>query len=804
MDKGPRPERYHFAGFELEPGERRLLAAGAVVPITSRAFDLLVALVERAGELVEKDDLLSRVWPRLVVEESNLPVQVSTLRKLLGQRSIETVPGRGYRFRAEVTTAAGRRSPAARMGNVAPPLTRFVGPAHRVEDCVRLLEGTRLLTLTGIGGIGKTRLMQEVAEACSGAFDDGVWFLDVSLLSDATQLPQSLASCLGASTMGGTDPLLIVTHAVRERRLLLMLDTCEHLLAACAEFVKQLLQSSRWVKVLATSREPLRLAGETTFALDPLATPSPFEVAAPDALSRFESVRLFMDRARTAHPEFALTPANADAIARICRQLDGLPLAIELAASLVRVLSPEAIADRLGSRFDLLKDADPTADPRHRTLKATLDWSYALLTPEAQLLLRQLAVFAGGWPPAAAQAVCGRAAGIDADVLDGLAGLVDKSLVMFEPTRGRYRMLDTVREYVRTRDAADGQVDASRRRHLAWLAAWAETTGPDLVGPREATCNAQIDDERDNILAALAWCQGGGGDGAAALRLAFALRRWICRSALDLGRPILGGVLARMDVRPRDSVRCRGLFAAGFLSYYAGAYDDARRCAEESLVIARVHGDKVRRADALVLLASACLGLDDRSAARAHVADGLALAGAAGDPVVLWDALTTVAEIAAVDGDLERAQSTYEESLAVARALGARDFTVVALLNLVRIALAQRNATRAHASLAEAAALANEIGSTRNAHAILSHCAGLAALRADWEHAVRFASASDRQLERLALHREPADEAVLAPLRAHATQALGAGALAATAAAGRQLPCEEAVCEVRRWLATAG
>ena len=454
MDACVRRERYVFGRFELQPEERRLYADNVAKPVTGRAFDLLVALAKRAGEVVTKDELLSRVWPKLVVEETNLQVQVSTLRKILGAEAIATVARRGYRLVPRVTTTSAPSDPGqSRKHNLPRPLTRFISSAGQIDACARMLDEARLVTLTGSGGSGKTRLLQETARSCLGRFDDGAWFVGLAAISDAGQLPQAVAAALGVTDTEGGDLAEIVRQYVKGRRMLLLLDNCEHIVQGCAEFARQLLQFSPHLRMLATSREPLRLAGEATLRLEPLSVPDPDAAASAESLSSFDAVRLFVDRAAAAQPGFALTDANASSVARICRRLDGIPLAIELAAPLVRVMSVAAIAERIPDRIDLLKAADPTTEPRHRTLQAALDWSYELLEPSERIVLRRMSIFSGSFTLEAAEAAgaCGELRA--ADLCEILSRLVEKSLIVFESKHDRYRLLETVRQYASSRAA---------------------------------------------------------------------------------------------------------------------------------------------------------------------------------------------------------------------------------------------------------------------------------------------------------------------------------------------------------------
>jgi len=462
-----RREQFRFDGFELQPDERLLLAHGAPVAIAPRAFDLLVALVTRGGRLVSKDDLLDAVWPRLVVEESNLQVHVSSLRKILGRDAIETTPGRGYRFVPVVRRlVVDRRSPFAPDGNLPPPGNSFVAPPGQPDTCRRLLERTRLLTLTGVPGVGKSRLLRETASACRGGFPDGVWLVDVAHLDSAEALPRALAAALRIAAVNGGSVHDALARHVEARAMLLLLDNCEPHVQACAELAKRLLLASAQLRVIASSREALRVTGEITVAVPPL--PVPPAPAPPDELVRFAAVRLFMERALAEHPAFLLTAGNAAAIAQICRRVDGLPLAIELVAPLVRQMTPQTIAERLrDSPLDVGITVD---DARHRTLWSALHESFRLLSEREQEVLLRLSVFTGGWTVAAAQCVCPDDAATADDVLECLASLVGKSFVAFQPERQRYSMLPIVRRYLQDRLGDDPAQDALRQRHRAWRA----------------------------------------------------------------------------------------------------------------------------------------------------------------------------------------------------------------------------------------------------------------------------------------------------------------------------------------------
>lgn len=762
---------YRFGAFELQPTQRRLLANGQATLLAARTFDVLQLLVENAGRLVTKDEILARVWHGLVVEENNVHVQVASVRRIVGAKSIENVAGHGYRFTLDVDAGDAPQPEAPpRVHNLPRQLTRFIGRGREVAECERLLATTRLLTLTGIGGLGKTRLSLEIAEGRLARYPDGVWLVELAPLRDARLVVHAIASALGVFEEGRGSLLAAVLKHVGTRRLLVVLDNCEHLLDECARVVKQLLQAAVGLTVVATSRERMHLAGETAYPLPSLSTPSAHTL---DALADSEAVRLFVDRASAAQPAFALSEGNAQAAGEICTRLDGIPLAIELAAARVRTFPVESIAQRLGDRFRLLKIGDPTLLPRQQTLQATIDWSYDLLSAPERTLLHRLAAFTGGWTLDAAESVAAGPGIEAADFLDLHGRLVEKSLVVAEPGLVRYRLLESVRLYALERLESSGEADATRARHFDFCLALAEAAAEHGGSEAEGSWYARLDAERENLRSAYAWCGRAEERARDALRLLSPLAGWLCVNEFGLGDPIMGADLARPGVQQRDRVRCQALGAAGWISYNRGRYDDACRYAEASLAIARELGDAEETASALIGLGTCCNGAGDRAAARRHLAAGLEAAREASRSMTRWAAPSSLADLDASEGRLDAAEPLYEEALRCARAMGSRHLIAIGLLNLARVSLSRRSERRAAVRMREAFAVFDDMGASRNLHAVLAFSAGLAALRGEWERAARLYAASDRELDRLGLRREPVDEGALAPLLGRAREALG-------------------------------
>ncbi len=537
------PIRYRFDSFRLVPCERALLQEGHPVRIGGRAFDVLHVLVEQHGHTVHKHELFDRVWPRLVVEENNLQVQVAALRKLLGAHAIATIPGRGYRFARPVVVEGANASdgaPADGPPADAPPpqsslparLPALYGRDADVAAIRTLLDEHAVVTIAGAGGIGKTRVAQAVGAAAGPAFADGVAWIEFAALSDAALVADAVARALGVAVLERQAPLDAALAALRGRRAMLILDSCEHLLDALAALVDRVCAAAPAVRVLVTSQEPLRATHEHVYRLGPLALPDP---ASPGEAMRAGAVALFAARAQAVEPRFRLEAGTLDAVAEICRRLDGIPLAIELAAARLPLLGLDGLRTRLDERFKLLTAGSRVVLRRHQTLRAALEWSHALLTADEQAVLRRLGVFAGTFTLEFAQAVACDAS-IDAwAVLDHLGALVDKSLVLAEgDPLPRYRLLETTRAFALEKLAEAGETGATLRAHAQALVDWLD---PLLERRRherlDAAEPALVAPELDNVRAACDWAARGHDD---ELAVALAGATWIVWAYGDAGR----------------------------------------------------------------------------------------------------------------------------------------------------------------------------------------------------------------------------------------------------------------------------
>jgi predicted ATPase/DNA-binding winged helix-turn-helix (wHTH) protein len=524
-----------FGRFEVAPRERRLLIDGFPASIGARAFDLLLALIERRDRLVTKRELLDLVWSGLVVEENNLQVQISTLRKLLGPQTIATIPGRGYRFSAALQgeDAAGPNAadggvpavslpphaPAKRLTNVPHDLPVLYGRAQEQQALQRLMSEHRLVTVVGAGGIGKSRLAQAVAHAATERYPDGAWMVELAGLAEPSRLPNTVAGALDILIEGQGHALDELIASIAAKTLVLVLDNCEHLLDAVNQLVEAVLREAPGVTLLATSQEPLHVPQEQQFRLVPLAVPA---TAAGCRAREFGALALFEARVRSVDQHFALDEDNVQLAIDICRRLDGLPLAIELAAARVGTLGLRAVRDKLDARFKLLTGSARASLRRHQTLRAALEWSHGLLTEPEQQVFRRLGVFAGSFTMELAQAVAADDGLDDWAVLDHMSALVDKSLVVTEPGEPpRYRLLESARAYALERLAGEETARVLRRHALGLLDFLRRVDDANLEGElRTDQYAALVVPELDNLRAAYGWATGADGDAAIAIALA--------------------------------------------------------------------------------------------------------------------------------------------------------------------------------------------------------------------------------------------------------------------------------------------
>ena len=639
--------------------------------------------------------------------------------------------------------------------------TSFVGRERETAQVRRALAVTPLVTLTGAGGCGKTRLALEVAGELVRSYPDGAWLVELAPLSEAGLVPQAVAAALGVREQPGRTLTDTLVDTLRRKKALLLMDNCEHLVGAAARLVDALLGACPRLRVLATSREPLGVAGEVSRRVPPLSVPDDDLPSAAGDLTRYEAPRLFVERARARLPDFELTPENARAVAEVCRRVDEIPLAIELATAWVTALAVEQVAERLEDSLGLLTGGARTATPRQQSLRGALDWSYGLLEEAERRMFGRLSVFAGGWTLEAAEAA-GTGDGLqENDVLDLLGRLVDKSLVVAQ-TAGdgtlRYRLLEPVRQYARERFEEYGEAEKVRRRHAEFFLALAEEAEPELAGARQLAWLEKLAAEHDNLRAALSWALGDPGAGGRAepgLRMATALARFWAVFGLSEGRGWLQKGLAQSGTASA-SVRAKALNEAGWVALFQG---DPRAVAmlEEGLTLFKELGDKSGAATAAANLgfALAHAGARERVAALREEAEALRREPLA--PRALAQLLAFLG-MAALDAyDYEQAIALPEQSLALHRELGDSNGVVVSLTALGMTTLEAGEPERAKPYFEENLRLLRNTGHRFGIAYCLLGLAGVAGEQLQPERAARLWGAAEDLRETIGMSLSPFD-----------------------------------------------
>ena len=731
LDSRVSPSR-RFASFELQPDERRLLDAGVPVAVGPRAFDLLVALVERAGHLVTKDELFERVWPKVIVEEAALQMQVSTLRKILGRDAIVTVTARGYRFALEATCVGVEdvSGKAALTHNLPQPLSSFVGREQQIQELQGLLRGTRLLTLMGSGGCGKTRLAMHIAAELMGEYPDGVRLVELAALADPLLVPDAVARVFGLKEQSGKALVQTIADHLVSRNLLLVLDNAEHVLEACAQVSHALLSACPALRILVTSRERLGIIGELTYRVPSLSVPDLGQATTPQQVAHCESARLFIERAQLQQPRFIVTPENAPALASICCRLDGIPLAIELAAARVRLMPVEEVSRRLDQRFDLLTGGSRTALPRHRTLRSLIDWSYDLLNGPEQELLCRVSIFSGGWTLESAQSVCAGDGIDEKDLLDLLTSLADKSLVHARAVRGetRYELLETVRHYARDRLSDKGEEAGLSHRHFECMLALAKRAESRLTSGDQQVWLECLESEHENLRAALSWSCADDGRTADGLQLASSLGWfWSVRGHYREGRRWLSILIAAVPGGKADSVRAYALRGASSLASDEGDCAEAGRLNEEALAIFRRLGDRKGLSQVLNNMAVLASDQGRYAAAQALLEESMEIRTELGDQHGASLVLSNLGIIALDLNDFGEARSLFERGLAIQRTLGGRRVIALLSMNLGSVLRDVDDYPSAEARLKEALVIVEELGDRLLIAGCLEDFAALAA-----------------------------------------------------------------------------
>jgi non-specific serine/threonine protein kinase len=733
--------QFQFGDYSLDVDRRELRRGAELIATEPQVFDLLTYLIENRERVVTKDDLIEAVWRGRIVSESTLISRINAARRSIGdngkdQQLIRTIARKGIRFIGAVaergphvlpTQIAVEAQPieipllrqdaqkqgwaGATLNNLPLRRSSFLGREHDVASVRELLDSTNLVTLIGAGGIGKTSLALEIATGLLERYSHGVWFVALAPLADPNLVPSAVADALGLTEEPGRPLLSTLLNVLRTRQMLIVLDNCEHLVDACAQFVDSVLRVSRRTHILATSREPLGIGGELTWRVSSLPAPDPQEQISAAELTEYAAVRLFIDRAKFARASFQVTNESLPLVSQICWHLDGIPLAIELAASRVKAMQIEQIVERLDDRFRLLTGGSRTAMPHQQTLLSTIDWSYGLLSEAERVLLARLSVFSGGWTLEAAEAVCGETADQPLDVLDALTRLVDKSLVVLDERAAepRYRMLETIRQYGQSRLAETGRAEDLSDRHLAYYTRLAEAVEPHFYHPDQMRWYAKTDRELDNVRGALEWSLKSGKI-ETGMRLVMALHRyWVARVYWMEATGWLKRLLARADLNEPTPIQAKAVFVAGHIANY---YDPAtaERLGADSLRVSRSLGYQQGVVNALWLLGWCCNPRLDGSAAP-YYEESIALACAIDYP---WGAAHAYAWSGVYRlgiGDYEGAKPLLEAAKVQAQRLG-DDATLLGRCdgNLGLVALLQGDYAAAKAYLDNSLALVRAAG----------------------------------------------------------------------------------------------
>ena len=662
-----------------------------------------------------------------------------------------------------------------RPGNLPLERTSFVGRAHELDAVRALLATHRLVTLTGSGGTGKTRFALRLASHVTGAFPDGSWVVSLEALQKPSQVIPAVATALGLRNQGSRSLQRTLLAWLRERRLLLLLDNCEHLVLACARLADAVLQLAPDVRLLATSRVPLSTAGEVTFVVPPLGVPGPDSSVAVDVVARSEAVQLFVERAAAVQPGFALRPGNVAAVAQLCRQLDGIPLAIELAAARVRVLTVEHIVARLTDRFALLTGGPRTELPRQQTLLASLDWSYDLLSPAEQTLLRRLATFTGGWTLEAAEAVCSDPELPRARVLNLLTRLVDSSLVVAEHDGGvRYRLLETIRQYALDKLRTSSELGTMKRRHAVYYLARAHATDTADQSPYA------IEREWDNVRAAQRWMlETGDVELGSHLADALALMEWSLARSRQLGN---------------RAHECNVLYSLGLAAREAGNSARATERLGEAFVLAGELDEHELRGWIQVSLGGVAVMDEDIAQATTWLTAGLAALQHVDDQAGVAWALNHLGHVAQLEGHYARAAELHAQSLPLFSATD-RQGVAWAHAGSGEAALAMGDASQAQHHFTESLRIFGELSDSAIGWS-LAGLAGVAVLRDEAALATRLWGAVDALRARSQRRPAPTARATYERLLAHARARLDQATFEAAWSDGQRLTLEEALALV--------
>lgn len=720
-----------FSGFLIPADVDVLFRDDEAIPIEPQAVRVLRYLAERPGRVVTKEELLDRVWPDVFTTDGVLKKAVSQIRKALGDSTsqpqfVETHHGRGYRFIAAVDAEADKTVDTAQMGSFERPIgnlpfhiSDFIGRERELAELQTLIGATRILTITGPGGMGKTRLSQELAWSITKQFPGGLWFIELGELADPATIAEAIAAPFELQPKSGSTPLSILQSALRDAQALLVLDNCEHVVEECARIASLLLRSSSLLKIVATSRESLNITGETIWRIPPMSE--------RDALSLLEA------RARLAVPSFSLSAASVPAAAALCERLEGNPLAIELASARMRVMTVDELTARIDDQLNLLSRSSQAEPARHRTLRSTIAWSYSLLTEPERALLRRLSVFTGGWVLDAAEAVASdrfraaRGAARDAEfesrnsVLDLMGLLVDKSLVVADTSKAiaRYSLLESIRRFAREQLQAHDEEAEAIARHRAWALAFAEQAEAGLGGPNHGIWLERVLLDHANLRSA--W-QGAASDRdvQACARFLNALRVYVSvRNIWTELSPCIDLALANLDSLDPE-LRADTLFAIASFAMRRGEIDASVRHAKAALALRREQDPNVDAGRTLRLLSAALAERGDLDEAERLIEESLVIFRAHDEQSWIARATGSRAYIAMLRNDLDEAAQRYETHIALSQKAALPRQVAIGLHNLADILWQKGDVERAaqvmEDALAAARALNEQLLAGRSLH----------------------------------------------------------------------------------------
>jgi predicted ATPase/DNA-binding winged helix-turn-helix (wHTH) protein len=629
--------KLRFGPFELSLGERVLLREGVMLPLGGRALDVLIYLAQRPGEVISKQELMDHVWSGVTVEEGSVRVHVAAIRKALGDgqfgnRYIANIKGRGYSFVGTIAplarSAEGRNDrPLPRDGLPMRP-TAIIGRASMLSEVKNNLREERFVTLLGPGGIGKTTIAVAVGHTVAEEFGGEVYFVDLASVADPDLVVRAIGTSLGL-VLKPNEPSLELVDLIHSRKLLIILDNCEHVIQAAASIAELLFQGARQVYLLATSRELLRVEGEHCYRVEPLDFPPAESEQTADAVARYPAAQLFVARVAARGSDFVLTDREAPLVADICRRLDGVPLAIELTAGSVAALGIRDTLDRLAFRLEQLKRGLRSAIPRHQTLKATLDWSYELLSDAERIVFRRIARFVGHFSLEGARQVAGEPGSDGGEVFDAIAGLVEKSLIASRPDQGEphYRLLDTTRAYALEKLEEHGEFDAISLRHAGYVIQQLESQKEMRSVLPRAERVAAYSWQLSNVRSALEWSFGSHGNDEIATKLAVSSTRLFMEVALLIEwRPWAERALARLEDQHKEQDLVRKFLLLNGLYMYSSWTTDIHRVLDvaarsQKVALKTQDPDDMARAEAMVGFANHLAG--NHLVARRHFEGGL-------------------------------------------------------------------------------------------------------------------------------------------------------------------------------------